>query len=87
METLAIRLDLWLLMTGWTVVTETVTPPPFQWTFQIYILFVPIQWGNLYVASVNTTKYGLRSQKFTGPRLWNSLPTGKTNSNSLRIFR
>ena len=43
--------------------------------------------GNLYVASVNTTQYGLRSVKFTGPRLWNSLPTRITNSNTLRIFR
>ena len=42
---------------------------------------------NLFVASVNTTQYGLRSLKFTGPRLWNSLPTSITNSNSLRIFR
>ena len=43
--------------------------------------------SNLYVASVNTTQYGLHSLKFTGPRLWNSLPTSITNSNSLRIFR
>ena len=42
---------------------------------------------NLYLASVNTTQYGLRSLKFTGPRLWNSLPTSLTTSNSLRIFR
>ena len=42
---------------------------------------------NLYVASVNTTQYGLRYVKFTGPRLWNSLPTSITNSNSLRKFR
>ena len=42
---------------------------------------------NSYVASVNTTQYGLRSLKFTGPRLWNSLPTSITNSNSRRIFR
>ena len=42
---------------------------------------------NLYVASVNTTQYGLRSIKFNGPCLWNSLPTSITNSNSLRIFR
>jgi len=43
---------------------------------------------NLFVASVNTTKYGLRSLKFTGPRLWNSLSTSITNSDqSLRIFR
>lgn len=42
---------------------------------------------NLYVASVNTTQYGLRSLKFTGPHLWNSLPTSITNSNSPRIFR
>ena len=42
---------------------------------------------NLYVASVNTTQYGLRSLKFTSPRLWNSLTTSITNSNSLRIFR
>ena len=41
---------------------------------------------NLYVASVNTTQYGLRSLKFTGPRHWNSLPTNIINSNSLRIF-
>ena len=42
---------------------------------------------NLYVTSVNTTQYGVRSLKFTGPRLWNSLPTSITNSKSLRIFR
>ena len=42
---------------------------------------------NLYVASVNTTQYGLRSLKFTGPRLWNSLPISIINSNSLGIFR
>ena len=42
---------------------------------------------NLYVASVNTTQYGLRFLKFTSPRLWNSLPTNITNSNSLRTFR
>ena len=42
---------------------------------------------NLYVATVNTTQYGLRSLKFISPRLWNSLPTSITNSNSLRIFR
>ena len=42
---------------------------------------------NLYLASVNTTQYGLRSLKFTGPRLWNSLPTSLTTSNSLRLFR
>ena len=40
-----------------------------------------------YVTLVNTTQYGLRYLKFTGPRLWNSLPTSITNSNSLRIFR
>ena len=42
---------------------------------------------NLYVASVNTTQYGLHSLKFAGPRLWNSLPTCITNTSSLRIFR
>ena len=42
---------------------------------------------NLYVTSVNTTQYGLRSLKFNGPHLWNSLPTSITNSNSLGIFR
>ena len=42
---------------------------------------------NLHVASVNTSQYGLCSLKFTGPRLWNSLPTSITNSNSLKIFR
>ena len=41
---------------------------------------------NLCLASVNTTQYGLRSLKFTGPRLWNSLHTSLTTSNSLRIF-
>ena len=30
---------------------------------------------NLYVTSVSTTQYGLRSLKFTGPGLWNTLPT------------
>ena len=45
--------------------------------------------GNLYVVSVNTTQlqYGLRSLKFAGPRLWNSLPTCITNTSSLTIFR
>ena len=42
---------------------------------------------NLYVVPVNTTQYGLRSLKFTGPRLWNSLPISIINSNSLKIFR
>ena len=42
---------------------------------------------NIYVASVNTTQYGQRSLKFSGPLLWNSLPANITNSNSLRIFR
>ena len=42
---------------------------------------------SFYVTLVNTTQYGLRYLKFTGPRLWNSLPTSITNSNSLRIFR
>ena len=42
---------------------------------------------NLYVASVNTTQYGLCFLKFAGPRLWNSLPTCITNTSSLRIFR
>ena len=32
-------------------------------------------------------QYGSCSLKFTGPRLWNSLPTSITNSKSLRIFR
>ena len=41
---------------------------------------------NLYVASVNTTQYGLSSLKFTGLRLWSSLPTNITNSNSFRTF-
>ena len=30
---------------------------------------------NLYVTSVSTTQYSLRSLKFTGPGLWNTLPT------------
>ena len=38
---------------------------------------------SFYVTLVNTTQYGLRYLKFTGPRLWNSLPTSITNSNSL----
>ena len=38
---------------------------------------------NLYVASVNTTQYGLRSLKFIGLRLWNSLPTSITYSKFL----
>ena len=42
---------------------------------------------DLYLASLNTTQYGLRSLKLTVPRLWNSLPTSLTTSNSLRIFR
>ena len=41
---------------------------------------------NLYVALVNTTQYGLRSLKFTCPRLWNSWPASISDSNSLRIF-
>ena len=42
---------------------------------------------NLYVASVNTTQFGLRPLKFSGSRFWNSLLANITNSNSLRIFR
>ena len=42
---------------------------------------------SFYVTLVNTTQYGLRYLKFTGPRLWNSLPVSITHSNSLRIFR
>ena len=53
----------------------------------LHPVFIPIQRGNHATASVNTTQYGIRSLKFTGPRLWNSLPTSITNSNSLRIFR
>ena len=66
-------------------------PPLFQWIFQFtssvhsYSMRQSCN-RNLYVISVNTTEYGLRSLKFTGPRLWNSLPTSMTNSNSLRIF-
>ena len=43
--------------------------------------------GNLYVTSVNTTQYGLRSLKFTGSRIWNSLPLNITKSNSFSLFR
>ena len=42
--------------------------------------------GNLYVDSVNTTHYSVRSLQFTGSRLWNSLPTCITKSNSLSLF-
>ena len=42
--------------------------------------------GNLYVTSVNTTQYGLRSLKFTSSQLWNSLPTSITKSTSLKLF-
>ena len=55
-------------------------------------MFIPMQQGNDVIeifmqATVNSTQCGLRSLKFTGPRLWKSLPTSITNSNSLRIFR
>ena len=43
--------------------------------------------SNLYVAAVKTTQYGLRSLKFIGPRLWNSLSSSIINSKSLKIFR
>ena len=43
--------------------------------------------GNLYVVSINTTQYGVRSLKFTGSRLWHSLPTCITKSNSLTISK
>ena len=43
--------------------------------------------GNLYVTSVNTTQYGLRSRKFTGSCLWNSVPLNITKSNSFSLFR
>ena len=52
----------------------------------LLLLFIPIERScnrNLYVASVNTTQYGLHSLKFTGPRLWNSLPTSISNSEIL----
>ena len=44
-------------------------------------------YGNLYLTSVTTTQYGLRSLKFTGSRLQNSLPPCITKSDSLRLFR
>ena len=31
------------------------------------------QIGNLFVKSVHTTQYGIRSLSYTGPKLWNSL--------------
>ena len=45
--------------------------------------------GKLYVASesFNTTQYGVRSLKFTGSRLWNSLLTCITKTNSLSLFQ
>ena len=52
----------------------------------LLLLFIPIQRScnrNLYVASLNTTQYGLRSLKFTGLRLWNSLLTSISNSEIL----
>ena len=42
--------------------------------------------GNLYITSVNTIQYGLRSLKFTGSCLWNSLPTSISKSISLALF-
>ena len=44
-------------------------------------------YGNLYLTSVNTTQYGLRSLKFTCSRLQNSLPPCITKPDSLRLFR
>ena len=42
--------------------------------------------GDLYVAFVNTTQYGLLSLKFAGSRFWNSQQTNISNINSLRLF-
>ena len=44
-------------------------------------------YGNLYVTSINTSQYGFCSLKFTGSRLWNSLPPSVAESNSLGLFR
>ena len=41
-----------------------------------------------FIQLCDSTQYGLeRLLKFSGPRLWNSLPISITNSNSFRIFR
>ena len=35
--------------------------------------------NNIYIKSVNSTQYGLRSVQITGPSLWNSLPVNLKN--------
>ena len=81
-----------IISTSWAMKSACYSPVSINISI-LHLLFIPIQQGShvsntdLYAASFNTTQYGLRFLKFTGPRLWNSLPTSMTNSNSLRIFR
>ena len=44
------------------------------------------QVDNLFVKSVHTIQYGIRSLSYTGPRLWNSLSINVKKINSFRRY-
>ena len=41
----------------------------------------------LYIPKVKTTRYGIKSLRFLGPKIWNSLPNGIKLSNNVRQFK
>ena len=43
--------------------------------------------GNIFVARVNTTQYGVRSVKYTGAILWDTLPVFIRQSSTKNIFK
>ena len=43
--------------------------------------------GNLYLKQIHTTRYGIRSVKYTGSILWNDLPVSIRKVPSLSIFK
>ena len=45
------------------------------------------QIDNLFVKSVHTTQYGIRSLSYTGPKLWNSLSTVVKKVKQFSSFR
>ena len=42
--------------------------------------------NNLFAPSANTSNYGLKQLKVSGPRIWNKLPSDLKNVSSLNVF-
>ena len=42
--------------------------------------------NNLFAPSANTSNYGLKQLKISGPRIWNKLPSDLKNVSSLNVF-